>query len=328
MTAALVEQLLAPVSVDRPCGANLDDRSGLVPFDGYRLWGRVSWIETGANGAEVERVPDWRELERLASETLAQSKDLRVLACLGAAVLRTEGLGGFARVLGVAADWTTTHWDAVFPLLEDGDALSRSSALNCFGDQLAVIDGIRRAPLVSHRQMGRYGLRDIETTADLGAIDAAFMAVPIDELHDVRRSVTEAGAALSQIEGTFRDRVVPEDAPNFDGIRGQFQAIDKVLRARLKAHPDGGEVADDRPESAGEASAAPLSGVITSRQDAIRALDAVAAFFRQHEPSSPVPLLVDRAKRLVSKDFMEVLADIAPDALQQARSASGLKDGQ
>ena len=68
------------------------------------------------------------------------------------------------------------------------------------------------------------------------------------------------------------------------------------------------------------------SGAIRSRQDAIRALDAVAEFFRQNEPSSPVPLFLERAKRLVSKDFLEVLADIAPDAVAQARAAGGLRD--
>jgi hypothetical protein len=35
--------------------------------------------------------------------------------------------------------------------------------------------------------------------------------------------------------------------------------------------------------------------------------------------------LLERAKRLVSKDFLEVLADIAPDALVTARAAGGLK---
>jgi type VI secretion system protein ImpA len=68
--------------------------------------------------------------------------------------------------------------------------------------------------------------------------------------------------------------------------------------------------------------------VVKSRQDAIRALDAVAAYFRQTEPSSPIPLFLDRAKRLVSKDFLEVLADIAPDALAQARAAGGIKEGE
>jgi type VI secretion system protein ImpA len=68
--------------------------------------------------------------------------------------------------------------------------------------------------------------------------------------------------------------------------------------------------------------------VIGSRQDAIAALDAVADFFRRTEPSSPIPLFLSRAKRLVSKDFLEVLADIAPDAVAQARVAGGLRDGE
>jgi type VI secretion system protein ImpA len=69
-----------------------------------------------------------------------------------------------------------------------------------------------------------------------------------------------------------------------------------------------------------------VGGPINSRGDAIRALDAVADYFRRNEPSSPIPLFVDRAKRLVAKDFLEVLADIAPDAVTVARSAGGLKD--
>ena len=67
-------------------------------------------------------------------------------------------------------------------------------------------------------------------------------------------------------------------------------------------------------------------GAIRSRQDAIRALDAAAEFFRRNEPSSPVPMFVERAKRLVAKDFLEVLADIAPEALPQARAAGGIRE--
>jgi hypothetical protein len=36
-------------------------------------------------------------------------------------------------------------------------------------------------------------------------------------------------------------------------------------------------------------------------------------------------MIVERAKRLVAKDFLEVLADIAPDAVMVARSAGGLR---
>jgi type VI secretion system protein ImpA len=67
-------------------------------------------------------------------------------------------------------------------------------------------------------------------------------------------------------------------------------------------------------------------GAIRSRQDATRALDAVAQFFRTNEPSSPIPLLIERAKRLVAKDFLEVLAELAPEALAPAKAASGVRD--
>ena len=73
------------------------------------------------------------------------------------------------------------------------------------------------------------------------------------------------------------------------------------------------------------AAASSVGGVVKSRQDAIRALDAVADFFRRTEPSSPIPLFLARAKRLVSKDFLEVLADIAPEAVAQARAAGGIE---
>ena len=74
--------------------------------------------------------------------------------------------------------------------------------------------------------------------------------------------------------------------------------------------------------------AAGLTTDVNSRQDAIRALEAISAWFRAHEPSSPVPLLLDRAKRLVSKSFMEVLADIAPDGVVQAKLIGGIQNDE
>jgi len=43
----------------------------------------------------------------------------------------------------------------------------RRSALNSFADPMAVIDGLRRAPLVRSRQHGTFGLRDIELATGL-----------------------------------------------------------------------------------------------------------------------------------------------------------------
>ena len=55
----------------------------------------------------------------------------------------------------------------------------------------------------------------------------------------------------------------------------------------------------------------------------MRVLDKACDYFERHEPSSPVPLLLRRAKRLVSKDFMEILRDLAPDGVSQAENIGG-----
>jgi type VI secretion system protein ImpA len=68
-----------------------------------------------------------------------------------------------------------------------------------------------------------------------------------------------------------------------------------------------------------------LTGDITSTADVSAALDKIISYYRRNEPSSPVPLLLERAKRLVSQDFMEILSDIAPDALSQAQIVTGAK---
>jgi type VI secretion system protein ImpA len=67
-----------------------------------------------------------------------------------------------------------------------------------------------------------------------------------------------------------------------------------------------------------------MTGVINSQEDVIRVLDMACEYFNRHEPSSPVPLLLQRAKRLVAKDFMEILRDLTPAGVTQAEEISGL----
>jgi type VI secretion system protein ImpA len=326
--------LLEPIAGDRPCGDSLDDSPLLSAFDVFRLFGQTM---------PLKPVPAWPDIQAQATEALARSKDLRLLAYLGAALLRTQGLPAFCETLDVAAQWLEADWEGVYPGVDE-DAIVRRSALNCFADPIAVVDGLRRTPLVSHVQLGRFGLRDVEMAEgvisptdekgnpepkpDLAQIHAAFRAAPLEELTSIRQSVTTGLAALSRMESVMREKAGTEFAPAFEHLSSQLKNVDALLRARLKARPDGAAVDNGHAESSA-AAARPLAlGPIANREDALRALEAVADFFRRTEPSSPVPLFVERAKRLVSKDFLEVLADVAPGALDQARAAGGLKSGE
>jgi type VI secretion system protein ImpA len=57
----------------------------------------------------------------------------------------------------------------------------------------------------------------------------------------------------------------------------------------------------------------------------VQAIDRICQYYSRKEPSSPVPLLLRRAQRLVDKDFMAIIEDIAVDALPQVRSVTGQK---
>jgi len=51
----------------------------------------------------------------------------------------------------------------------------------------------------------------------------------------------------------------------------------------------------------------------------VRMLDKIYDYYARHEPSSPIPLLLRRARRSLVKDFMDIMQDLAPDALTQIK---------
>jgi type VI secretion system protein ImpA len=126
----------------------------------------------------------------------------------------------------------------------------------------------------------------------------------------------------------MRDTAGPEAAPSFEPLSTQLGKMARAVADQVALRPGHEDEATLGAGASVSGSSSGAIGTVKSRQDAIRALDAVAAFFRTTEPSSPIPLFVERAKRLVSKDFLEVLADVAPDALGQARAAGGIREGE
>ena len=52
---------------------------------------------------------------------------------------------------------------------------------------------------------------------------------------------------------------------------------------------------------------------VENRGQALGLLDQVAAYFRNVEPSSPVPFLIDRARELAQRDFLSLLRDVLPE---------------
>jgi type VI secretion system protein ImpA len=95
------QRLIQPLAADRPCGENLEDTQLLASFDAFRLFGHA---------VPLDPTPDWGEIRARALDALSKSKDLRLLAYLGTAALRTDGLPAFVDTLKAASEWLNTYW--------------------------------------------------------------------------------------------------------------------------------------------------------------------------------------------------------------------------
>lgn len=324
-----LQSLAQPIGGDNPCGASLEDTQLLASFDAYHLFGQTTPLQE----------TDWRELKAKALEALEQSKDFRLLTHFAAASLRLDGWPGFLGSIHVAAQWIKDHWDKVYPLVDE-DAILRKNALACLSDRMAIIDGVRRTPIIENKQLGRYTLRDIElatgklqpTEADTAPpteseVNAVLTAMELAELQGLEQLFATAIADLQAIDSAMREYGGAAASPDVDPLMDSLGGLRKILKEQLDLR-GASEAAEGAAEGGGAegGSVGKAVGGIKSRQDAIRAIDTIAAFFRQNEPSSPVPLFLDRAKNLVGKSFLEALQDITPEAVHAAKTAGGIKD--
>jgi type VI secretion system protein ImpA len=283
---------------------------------------------------------DWREIKAKSLDALkTKSKDLRLLGHFAVAALHTDGWAGFVGSVGVAARWIKQYWADVYPRVDE-DAIMRKNALNSLSDPMSVLDGIRRLPIVENRQIGKISLRDIDlasgqlqpteldtTPANESQVAAVFSATSTEDLSALKVRIAVGLDDLRVIDAAMTEFGGTDASPDFDPLLKLLGRINSLLTEQLATRIPEGSATDATGVGVdGAMGPAMAVGAIRSRQDALRALDAVALFFKQTEPSSPIPMFLERAKRLVGKDFLEIIADIAPDGLATARHVGGLTE--
>ncbi|MCO8120412.1 type VI secretion system protein TssA [Stieleria sp. TO1_6] len=179
------------------------------------------------------------------------------------------------------------------------------------------------------------------------AIEAAFTDASIEDIQATEAATRLAAEHLAAIEQFVTEQVGVGLAVSLSPPRSVLEEMNQIVLAQLERRgvSTGGEdeaeeaeVADDSwgdsgaAAGGGETSPAAtaaavqgyrVNGKITSRKDAIKALDDVCEFYEENEPSSPLPLLIRRAQRLASKSFLDILRDLAPDAVSQAEALGG-----
>lgn len=339
MSTIDIPQLLQEVSPDSPCGGDLAYDPAFLAFE--MAAARKPEQRMGDSIIPGEE-PSWPEVKSKALELLRRTKDLRVAVQLTRSLVHIEGAAGLRDGLELVAGMLDRYWDGVHPRLdpEDGnDPTMRLNALASLSDWDGMVRGVREMPLVSTRGLGRYSLRDIEiadgtaskqpgdetSAPERGVIDQAFLEVDMDQLertaHGLRGAFEIAGKIASLVSG----KVGGSRTVDLDRLTSCLKSANQIL-ARQLARRGGGPVPGEGDQDPGQAGAQPRagSGEISSREDVIRLLDKACDYFKRNEPSSPVPLLLQRAKRLVSKDFLEIVQDLAPGGVAEIKSIGGL----
>lgn len=131
--------------------------------------------------------------------------------------------------------------------------------------------------------------------------------------------------AVFEIGEARRFRLPLERLPLPDGSDGEIGAAAEEDYGSEDANRDGGgEDASSAEDGGGEDGPEPPSArpetataaAIGSRMEAVTAMRAIAAFYRQVEPSHPMPLLMDKACALAQHDFMSLIGNILPEVAQ------------
>jgi type VI secretion system protein ImpA len=337
MSVIDVDRLLAEVSSDTPCGENLEYDAAFMEMTRVAA-GRPAQVMGGQTIPAEE--PDWRDVRDRCVELFGRTKDLRIGVTLTRALARTDGLQGFADGLAVMRGLVERYWERVHPELDatDGnDPTFRVNTLAGLADRDLMVSALRTAPLASSRRMGRYALRDVEiangtlprpegdgTVADTSTIDAAFLDTDAADLESGAAAVQTALDHVVAIDAALARTIGAAESADFTLLRSTLKSMSALLQQQLGRRglsaggaTDGAETGDMTP------GATTMSGPIQGREDIIRTLDQVMDWYARNEPSSPVPLLLARAKRLVNKSFLEAVQDLTPSGLTELQSIAG-----
>lgn len=335
-----MDEFLQPRSDAEPSGPNLEYEP---VFTALMLAAQPTEERQMGDQVLAAEEPDWGDVASKAQAVLDRSHDLRAAAILALARTRQQGFEGLAPVMVYVRGCLEQYWDSCHPQLDpddDDDPTMRINAVLTLTDTGGLLRAVRLAPLTDSTTFGRLTLRDLavadgemEQPADMprkpdaASVTAAFKDTRKDVLRARAEALRGIAADLAAIDRVFDDRTPgrgPDLAPLARLIRKAHLRAAAALGEEAPADPgagpaDGAAVAPSDPAPA-------ASGPVTSPAQVRAALEELIRYYETYEPSSPLPMLLRRAHRLVGADFLTILKDLAPDSVDDLRKLGGLED--
>ncbi|KKA06290.1 type VI secretion protein ImpA [Pseudomonas ogarae] len=339
-----VPLLLAAVSATSPCGEDLE-----YDADFLRLERDSRGQPERSMGDSIlpAEPPEWRSIQQQSLDLLQRSKDLRITHFLLQSSLALEGLPGMARVLTLISELLKQYWAELHPRLDaddDNDPTVRINALAGLTSDI-TIRLLRESILARSRTFGAVSLRAAANASglqsfpdeNLGAeqLAGALLDSDPEQLEITRAALLEARSAAEAIEQQVSDQVGSAQGVDLGPLK---QPLKMALQILGQFAPQSGDsalsdpISDDSaapteyasaPSTPRNTSTSTVSGEINNRDDVLRSLDRILAYYTRHEPSSPLPVLLNRAKNLVHADFAAIVRNLIPDGMSQFENLRG-----
>jgi type VI secretion system protein ImpA len=338
MSTVDIDALLVEIEPGKPCGPNLESDPAYLALD-REAEGKPE-VQYGATITPAVP-PDWKLVRRMAGELLQRSRDLRLAIHLLRANLALNGIAGMADGVVLIERLLETRWDSVHPELdadEGNDPTERINSLAILADAGTLVRELKDAPLLVLPGLGPLTIKMLEIANGelappaghealaIGSIESAIADLDRDKLAEAVDALGRALAAVVNIEVILVRQVGSTQALNLDALTRPLRKAHEFLQRqqRQQGQAAGAPLEDTQADGAAPATATAAraagpaaSGEIASRDDVVRMLDRMVQYYRQHEPSSPIPILLERAKRLVPMNFFELLQDLAPEGVAQ-----------
>lgn len=342
-----LEAILAPIPGEQPAGSDLRQDTGATSvyfrLRDARAEARDAERQAETQGGEEGLPAFWQPVATLAIGALKEtSKDLEVATWLTEALVRVNGLGGLAAGASIIGGLVDRYWDTVFPLPDEDGMETRVAALAGLSGQGydgTLLQPLRKMVLFRRPDGSPFGLWQYQATLELAGIsDTARRAQRIEAgvlaFADVEKEARIAGAAhwTAQREavrqalaswtemGRVLDEKAGEASPSGNRVRDLLQLLlDTCNRFAPEvvadAEPGDGATAGDAaaPGTATGGATAGVQGPIASREQALRQLGEIAAWFKRNEPNAPIAYTLDEAVRRGRMTWPELVTELIPD---------------
>lgn len=321
-----LEKLLAPVSEEEPAGPDL-------AYDPERFeieQAFESSVSVDTNGEETAASEiDWRRIINLIEAQSARTKDvwLPVYLCrAGARSGRFDVVEAGAKYLGGLVE---QYWETVHPQLEEYGFQGRKGPCDSLARITEFLGPLQKVTLLEHPRLGRYSAFDFERFRagaegqdGYGVFRAALQETPEENLVAIAARLDAITEGFRQADKVLTANAEGDTATNFQPAYDVLNQMKRAVLAFTTAptvEEEAGAEEGAAPEGDESGGGPRIAGRVDSREDVIRALDAIGDYYRRREPGSPVPLVLKRAKEWVTLDFLTMLEEIAPSSMEEAR---------